>query len=198
MSPAPLQCPKPQCRAPLPNGLLNQPDLLPCPKCGTPVQAEVFPALFRVAAPGHGGDLVVVDGESTCFYHPGKKAVRPCEGCGRFVCALCDCELHGQHFCPTCLDIGKRKGKIKSLENHRILHDSIAITLALAPLMVWPITFITAPMAIYWSIRHWNSPRGLIRRGKARYIWAIIFASLEIAGWLIVIFTIFNSHRPSA
>ena len=42
MSPAPVKCPK--CQAPLDNGLLNQPELLPCPNCQTRLQVEVFPA----------------------------------------------------------------------------------------------------------------------------------------------------------
>lgn len=186
MSPAPLTCPG--CKATLEGGALNQPGLHPCSNCGLPLQVEVFPAMFRRAAAGRDGELVVVEGDSTCFFHPAKKAVRPCEGCGRFVCALCDCELHGQHYCPTCLETGKKKGKIKSLENQRTLYDSIALTLAVLPILMWPITFMTAPAALYMSLRYWNAPRGLIRRTKVRYILAIIFSTLQIAGWVAGIF----------
>src|SRR5262249_12487920 len=121
---SPLQCPK--CKLALDDSLLNQPELVPCRKCGTPLQVEVYPALFRRFTPGKDGEAVVVDNEASCFFHPQKKAVLPCEACGRFLCALCDCELHGQHFCPACLETGKKKKKIKKLEDERTLYDNIA------------------------------------------------------------------------
>ena len=86
-----VQCP--QCRAWLLEGVFNQPDLTPCPACGVPLQVEVFPALFRRINPGSSGEAILVEGESSCFYHPQKKAVIPCQGCGRFLCALFLCIL---------------------------------------------------------------------------------------------------------
>jgi len=147
------------------------------------LQIEVFPALFRQLAPGSNAETVMVEGESTCFYHPNKKAVLPCEACGRFVCALCDCELHGQHYCPACLEVGRKKGKIKSLENQRTLYDSIALSLTIFPLLIFYFTIITAPMALYISIRYWNAPRSIIHRTKIRYVIAIVLAALQIIGW---------------
>ena len=144
---SPLLCPK--CRGWLTEAHLNRAQLIPCLGCGTPLQVEVFPALFRHFAPGSAGEVLVVENEASCFYHPQKKAVRPCEGCGRFLCALCDCELHGEHFCPACLETGKRKGKIKKLENERTLYDNIALGLALYPLLFFYLTIITAPMSLF-------------------------------------------------
>src|ERR1700722_2328125 len=97
-----VQCPK--CHAALLDGIINQPELSPCPACGVPLRVEIFPAFFRRINPGQSAETIMVDGESSCFYHPLKKAVLPCEGCGRFLCALCDCESNGQHFCPVCLE----------------------------------------------------------------------------------------------
>ena len=186
MTPSPVRCP--QCQTVLVDGAFNQPELRPCPGCGAGLQVEVFPALFRPFTPGRAGEAVILEGESTCFYHPSKKAVRPCEGCGRFLCALCDCELHGQHFCPACLEVGKRKGKIKSLENHRTLYDSIALSLAIYPLLIFYFTVITAPMTLYVAIRYWNAPRSIVHRTKIRYIFAIIIATLQIVGWGVAIY----------
>jgi hypothetical protein len=180
-----VQCPK--CRAWLLEGVFNRPDLVPCPTCGVPVQIEVFPALFRPLATGREGEVVMVEGESSCFYHPNKKAVLPCQGCGRFLCALCDCELHGQHFCPACLEAGKTKGKIKSIENERTLYDSIALALAIVPMLIFYLTFITAPMALFVAIRYWNKPRSIVHHTRLRYILAIVLAGLQIAGWVAMI-----------
>ena len=131
--------------------------------------------------------MLVAD-EATCFYHPQKKAVLPCEGCGRFLCALCDCELHGQHFCPVCLEVGRKKRKIKSLENERTLYDRIALALAVLPMLIFYFTFVTAPAALFIALRHWNSPRSIVRPSRIRLVLAIIFASLQIIGWVVVIY----------
>src|SRR5882724_9986157 len=190
-----LLCPK--CKAPLAEGVLNLFDLTPCPGCAAPLQVEIFPAYFRRMAAGRGGGLVLVEGESTCFYHPQKKAALPCEGCGRFLCALCDCELHGQHFCPACLEVGRTKRKIKSLENERTLYDSIALTLAIAPLVIFYLTFITAPAALFVAFRYWNAPRSIVHRSRIRLVLAMIFASLQIVGWAVAIYfiaTLRKSH----
>src|SRR5215469_6856284 len=148
-----IQCPA--CRAWLMEGVFNQPDFAPCPACGVPLLTEVFPALFRKTAAVQTGEAVMIEGESSCFYHPEKKAVLPCDGCGRFLCALCDCLLHGRHYCPTCLEAGKTKGKIKSLENQRTQYDNVALSLAILPLvLIFTVyfTFITAPMALFVAI----------------------------------------------
>jgi hypothetical protein len=161
-------------------------DWEPCPNCQVLLHLEVFPALFRRNAPGDDGELLVVEGESSCFYHANKKAVLPCQGCGRFLCALCDCELHGQHFCPACLESGRNKSKIKSLDNHRTMYDTIALALTVLPVVTlafWFLTIITAPMALFVAIRYWNAPRSLVRRTKIRYVLAMILATLQMAGW---------------
>jgi hypothetical protein len=183
-----IQCPK--CRATLLENAFNLPDLAPCPTCATPLQVEVFPALFRKIAPGQKAEAVLVEGESSCFYHPQKKAVRPCDGCGRFLCALCDCELAGQHFCPTCLDVGKSKGKIKSLDNHRTRYDSIALTLAIAPIIIVYFTIITAPATLYVAIRYWKAPQSIVRPHRVRMIIAMVIALLELGVWTAIIVAI--------
>ncbi len=192
MSLSPVCCPK--CRAVLAPIALNHPEPDPCPECGTELEVAVFPALFRSFTPGPTAELVTMEGESTCFYHPAKKAIRPCDGCGRFVCALCDCELHGAHYCPSCLEVGRRKGKIKSLENTRLRYDSIALGLAGFPLLFWPISVVTAPVALYYVFRFWNAPRSLIRRSRFRFLLAALLASLEIVGWCSVAYFLINAH----
>jgi len=188
MNPSLLQCPA--CRAGLLDGVFNQPEPAPCPACGTPLRAEIFPAFFRRLVPGQAGEAVMLEGESSCFFHPQKKAVQTCQGCGRFLCALCDCELKGQHFCPSCLEAGRTKGKIKNLENQRMLYDSIALVLALAPILVFYFTFITAPIAVFMAIRYWNAPRSLVHRSRVRLWFALILGVAQILIWLWVLYLI--------
>jgi len=187
-----LLCPK--CKTPLREDMLNREQLAPCAACAAPLQVQIFPALFRPLQMGRSGESLVLETESSCFFHPQKKAVVHCEGCGRFLCGLCDCELHGQHFCPQCLETGKKKGKIKSIENERTLYDSIALGLAVAPLLLFYITFLTAPAALYVSIRYWKAPRSIVRRTNIRLILTVILASLQIVGWVVAIIMLTGSH----
>jgi len=177
-----IQCPK--CRATLMDNIFNLPDFAPCPTCATPLQVEIFPALFRTIAPGQKAEAVLVEGESSCFYHAQKKAVRPCDGCGRFMCALCDCELNGQHYCPACLDVGKSKKKIKTLANHRTRYDSIALGLAILSFLLY-FTFIlpviVAIMSLYVAIRYWNAPPSIVSRHRTRNILAMVIALAALA-----------------
>ena len=193
MSSSALLCPR--CKTAVSASVVNRPDLAPCPSCSALLQIEIFPALFRPTATGRDGEAVLVETESACFYHPQKKAVLPCEGCGRFLCALCDCELHGQHFCPACLEVGRKKRKIKSLENERTLYDSIALTLAIAPLLIFYLTFITAPAALYVAFRYWNAPRSIVHRSKIRLVLAVIFASSQLIGWVVAIYFIVAARK---
>jgi hypothetical protein len=188
MSPISVQCPK--CQAVLSGAGFNQPGFQVCPNCSAGLEVEVFPALFRLIPAGQAGEMATVDGEATCFYHPQKRAVLACEGCGRFVCGLCDCELQGQHFCPTCLDVGKKKGKIKNLENHRVLYDSIAISLAVLPMLIFYFTIFTAPMTLYLVIRRWNAPTSVTRgrRHTLKLSIAFIIAMLQIVGWACLLY----------
>jgi hypothetical protein len=192
MTTAEVSCTK--CKAVLPGTLFNLPDLTPCPSCASPIQVEIFPAFFRRIAPGRGAEAMLDETESSCFYHPQKKAILPCEGCGRFLCALCDCELDGRHYCPSCLEAGRTKGKIKNLENHRVLYDDMALALAILS-FVPPIIYfcwITAPLSLYLAIRHWKTPTSIVHRTKARFVFAIVIAVLEIVaivGGIILVFT---------
>jgi hypothetical protein len=192
----PVECPS--CKAPLADDLFNQADLVPCTVCHAKVLAEVYPALFRPLVAGRNGEALVLETQAGCFYHPQKKALLPCDGCGRFLCALCDCELHGQHFCPACLQAGQKKGKIKRLEQERTLYDNIALSLAVYPLLIFYFTIITAPLALLIAIRFWNAPRSIVHRTKLRLVLAIFIAGLELVGWVVGIYLLVTRWRPHA
>jgi hypothetical protein len=166
-----VQCPK--CKFGLVDGVFNQPDLQPCPTCGTALAVEVFPAFFRPVATGQDGEVILVEGESSCFYHPQKKAAVPCDACGRFLCALCDCQVKGRHFCPSCLESGQKKRKIEGLENVRVLHNRQALMLALVPFL------LTGPAAVFIALRYRKEPGSLVRPMRWAFPVALIFGSLQ-------------------
>jgi hypothetical protein len=174
-----------KCSAPFPTELFNA-GPAGCPRCGVPTRIDVFPALF-ISAVGEAGENLLLENEACCFFHPRKKASVPCASCGRFLCALCDVELSGRHLCPSCIEAGKKKGKMKIMENHRVLHDNIALSLSILPVLFFWLTIFTAPVAVYFVIRHWKSPSSILPRTKARFAIAFVFASLQIAGWTLLL-----------
>ncbi len=133
-----------------------------------------------------------MDDQAGCFYHPQKKAVVLCAYCGRFLCALCDVEWGGEHLCPACLETGKKKGRIISLERRRVLYDAAALKLAVYPVLMFWFTLLTAPIALYIAIRHWNSPTSILGRTHVRSVLAILLSSLEILAWALGIAYIFS------
>jgi len=170
------------CHTLIPTGYYNTSNLIPCPSCHASIRIDTFPAFYRGFQPGEEGETLI-DDQASCFYHPQKRAVIPCDYCGRFLCALCDVELSGKHLCPGCLEAGKKKGRIVNLDRHRVLYDGVALRVALLPIITVWFTIVTAPIAIYLSIRHWNSPMGVIRRTKARFLLAIVISGLQILAW---------------
>jgi hypothetical protein len=171
-----------RCQAPISAGYYNTADLIPCPSCHVPIKIEVFPAFSRGLRPGKEGEALI-DAQASCFYHPQKKAVIPCDHCGRFLCALCDVEWGEKHLCPACLETGKKKGKIVNLDRHRVLYDGTALRLALFPMITVWFTLVTAPIALYLSIRHWNSPMSIVGRTKIRFMLAMALSGLQILAW---------------
>ncbi len=186
-----IRCTK--CTEPLQKEFFNLPELTPCPSCESLVRIDVFPAMFSERPSGIPAEALLLDEEAGCFYHPNKKAVISCAACGRFLCALCDVDFDGGHLCTSCLETGKEKHKIKNLENHRTLHDSIALTLALAPILLWPFTLVTAPMAIFLAIRYWKAPTSIIPRTKIRLIAALFIAGLQVIGWTAFFYSLLTS-----
>jgi hypothetical protein len=173
----------PRCGVPLPNDVITGSAPLPCSHCQAEIKVEPFPALFRELEPGHSGEPLQTEDEASCYYHPEKKAVIACSICGRFLCSLCDLQLASQRLCPSCLEQGKRDGRLTQLVTQRTLRDQIALSLAVLPLLFFWITIITAPMAIYLSIRNWKSPLSLLPRTRIRFILAIVIGTLQVCGW---------------
>jgi len=154
-----------------------------------------FPALNQkkaiISAEASTSDL-----DATCLHHPEKMAQGACDNCGAFVCSLCLVEDAGSSFCLTCFSKGQSK-QLKRIDKkgaQNVLYDDIALALALFPLLIFYFTIITAPISLYFVIRHWKKhPTSIVPRSRLRFILAGIFASGQIAGWIILITTLLLS-----
>lgn len=188
-----VKCSK--CRALLFPELYNIGKLTPCPSCQSLLDIEVFPALLAAPTAAF-PEPILVEGESSCFYHPDKKAAIVCQGCGRFLCALCDLEVNDRHVCPVCLETGQKKAKFKDLENTRILWDRMAISVAVLPLIFIWTSIIGAPVALYLVLRYRKAPCSITGKSNIDFILAAVLAVLQIAAWLLLLFYVLTRpHR---
>lgn len=179
----PILCSK--CQAPQPLELLSTGVPFSCPKCNAALRISVFPAIHRDIGPGAVAEKAILDSEATCFFHADKKAAIVCDVCGRFLCTLCDVPIGGRHLCPKCIEAGREKKTLTSLETYRTTYPNIALSLAFFPILVWPVTLITAPITVFLVLYGWRKPPSLTG-GKRRFgmILALLFALLQCAGWI--------------
>jgi hypothetical protein len=157
------------CNGGIPEEEWNTPDMRICPACEAPFRVLAFPALLqgtRTIEPAQH----VLEGEATCFYHPRKKAVTPCDRCGRFLCALCEIDFRGERWCPACLESGQRKRTVRTLENSRTNYDSIALALATLPVItIW--LLCSAPHCNLSRHPLLECPASIVPPGPAGWRW---------------------------
>jgi len=167
-----------------------QDDTMHCRACGTAHEVHVFPAYFDDHESAHAGRRLVIDSEASCYHHPSKQAEVVCDVCGRFLCALCATEFRGQQLCLGCLTGLQNASSQSRLDNRRVLYDDIALALAALPILIWPFTLVTAPIALFLVLRYWRrGPTSIIPRTRIRYVIALLLAGLELTGWSCLILT---------
>lgn len=174
--------PCPKCKVPL-VGLDSAEDTGEgvCAACATALEFTLFPARRRAKQV-----LRVersLEGDSTCYFHPTNHAASICDGCGRYVCAVCEVPSDdGRKLCPPCVSASRKKTVQKADEI--VVYDQLALTVALLPILIWPITLVSAPVALGLVIYGGNKPRSLIRPGRWRLRVAAVLAVLEISAWI--------------
>lgn len=175
----------PACRAPLPKMLFNRDGGGACPTCDIPLMVTVFPALFADPARERSAGNALQDAaQASCYYHPHKEAVVPCDGCGLFLCSLCATEIGGRQICPRCLDRDLGSEQQSQLLTRRTLYAQMAYALAIYPLLIPYLTIFTAPAALFVGVRYWKAPASLVSPSPVRKVLALVLASLQIAGWI--------------
>jgi hypothetical protein len=175
--------PCPKCKAPLAGlGLATEErgEGL-CSACATPVSYVLFPARRR--RPRAVRVERSVEGDSTCYFHPTNHAAAICDDCGRYLCAVCEVSgEEGRRLCPPCVSSTRKKTTRKADE--LVTYDQLSLTSALVPIIMWPVTLLSAPFTLGLVIYGWKKPRSLVRPGRWRFIVAAVIALLQLAGWV--------------
>jgi hypothetical protein len=100
---------------------------------------------------------------------------------------LCEIEIDGRRICPSCLKTARHGREISSLETERTVYERVAMALAVFPmLLIWP-TILTAPAAIFVSIRYWKAPGSVLGRKRWKFVLASAVAAPQICGWLFLL-----------
>ncbi len=179
----------PECHEAMPAETWNLHYPARCPSCRAILTAFAFPAQVeeqRAAFP----EPAVEGGEATCFFHARNKAFVPCDQCGRFLCTLCHVGIAGQNWCPSCIELQRRYGRLAWLDKRRVMYDNLALLLALGPIVLlpfWPLAIITAPATIVVVFFFWRKLTSLVPRTKARFIVAGVLAGLELVALVLIL-----------
>lgn len=185
-----LPCPK--CQRPLETLSWHSEAGGSCRRCGGDFEFTGFPAL--TAARAHVGPKAVLAAEhATCFFHLENQAETVCATCGRFLCTVCAIEFNQRKLCPTC--IASASSTAAETVTSRTLYDSLALSLALVPILIWPVTVVTSPLALGFVIFGWRKPRSLVGGGRGRLIFAGILSVLQIAGWITLLVIFLRNRR---
>ena len=123
--------------------------------------------------------------EASCFYHETQRADIACDGCGRFLCSLCDLEIEEEHLCSNCLSYGRSEGKLEEVKNSHFCADQLIMLTAALPLLMFPITVFTAPLTLGMLIYFRKSPESPISwwRDPAAAGWPGTLAVLQLLFW---------------
>ena len=158
-----------------------------CRYCEEEYEVISFPALTRQPQVVRAQQVAVAE-DSSCFFHSSNQAERVCDGCGRFICAVCSIPSPGGHYCPACLSASKDK---ETAITSRVLYGSMALMLAIVPVLIWPFTFVTAPITLGLLVYGWNKPGSLVRRSeRVKLGIAGVIALAQVVGWGFVIFNL--------
>ena len=152
-----------------------------CTLCGSTNQAWVFRTGLESATLAN--PETALEGEATCFDHPDNRASATCARCGRFVCDFCAVDSGAEVLCPSCVASGRVAAARP--DSQLTLFDSIALTLPLATLIIYPFTIPAAPASLVISLLKWKKPISPVRRNRWRFVAAILISLVEIALWTL-------------
>jgi len=177
----------PRCASPLSPQVFDAHSEVSCHLCGLVMTARLYPRFFKAGDVQKSVPEVAMGNESSCYFHPEKLAVSLCSECGRFLCSLCELNIESRIVCPTCLEKLDQEKRVSTFTNEVTFRDAIALSLAVLPILFWPITIITAPLTLFYIWRHFKEPKQyVIPRKRWRFYLAGLIAGMQIAAWTIL------------
>ena len=158
-----------------------------CPKCSIAFEARVFhppQRSARVLQLAQSGP----EGASSCANHARNAAVASCERCGLFICSLCEIDVAGGKFCPSCFERMSKEGRVEGATTRFRDYGSLAIASALGGLLMFPITGIPLGiLSLYYAVKGFRNQTDATI-SKTGIVLAICLALLDLGlgGFMLV------------
>ena len=174
---------------------LNADSAVSCPHCNRTVAVHLFPALVQDRSGDQLESRPIIGNESSCYYHSNKTAEAICDGCGRFLCSLCEIEVPEGSSCASCIakDLGSEQRAGKT--NRFIRHDSTALMVAVLGIPFFFVSFITSTMSLYYVVRYWRTPLGYLPRSRWRFVVAGLISLGILSLWAFFIVGLVSEIR---
>ena len=193
MADSSIQCHR--CQWKLPTGRNELQGLTTCPSCYTRLSVYLFPAWGRATQVGTAAQPISDSQEAACFFHADKRAVIPCDQCGRFLCSLCDFPIGNRHYCGSCVEKSAQGTHLGELERNRKRWDiQIWYWLVLPIFVCFYLIPITSIVAIVLGIQKRNVLPSLVSRSRLWIQAGIAFGILEFIGFIIAIYSIVQNQ----
>jgi ribosomal protein L37AE/L43A len=166
-----------------------------CEHCGRPFEGTVFAApqrrlkVLEVYAAGP-------EGAGSCANHPGNAAVANCIRCGVYICSLCEIDVAGGKYCPSCFDRLSTDGAIGTTKKR--LRNFAGLAWATALIGLITVVILGVPLglvSIYYSSRAMSQ-----RRQEGEPVWtlwiAILIAIADLAmGAFLIAALVVETHK---
>jgi len=151
-----------------------------CPVCSAALRFTVFPRLEGAFVAG-GGGVLPAEGEATCTFHPELRAETVCEECGCFLSRKAAVDWAGHSYCLPCLHHLRENAGGVDFQARTVLPENRALALTW---LLLPVSFVTAPIALFVLVRRRGNSVRLMKRGPWRWWIAFFSALLVTLGWL--------------
>ncbi|MCU1246600.1 MAG: hypothetical protein JWN02_2510 [Acidobacteria bacterium] len=149
-----------------------------CPSCSGFFELRLFHPPQRVV---HVAALATaVDAATPCANHPRNVAVANCQRCGIFICSLCELEVGGDHYCPSCFDRLSQEGALPGALLRFRDYSRLSMTTAVVGLLMS--VFFGLPLgiaAIYYAIKAFRDPN-TFRGARVGLVLAILIGIGDI------------------
>lgn len=174
----------PCCAKTLPRSLLATGEL-ECPFCKGQFTAAAFTPPVRKVRVRQVTDSP--DAPTACAIHERNTAVANCGRCGNFMCNLCKIDADDMALCPACFERLSGEGTLNSAQTTIRNWAGIASSAAVCGFLIWPLSFIFGPAAIWCGVKALKMKREMGERDGVIGIYAaIVIGFFQFVGIFIL------------
>jgi len=179
-----------QCGAPIPWQIAPH-QMTVCPGCKETTELYLFPAAeTKTSAAGRSTQSFSED-EAVCFNHESRKATVICEGCGKFLCALCDVEWEYRHLCSQCITREQAQNDNPEAKRLYYRHDVLALCFLAMTILMWFLSFVFYPVALILIVMGFRKPMSAMPRRRwllyLTFLVALLFPFSLIGLFLVLL-----------